>query len=339
MPSDGDARSGLDQDLVKRETGGVSDKDVVLVGVDGSEAAHHALEWAADEAVRRGWSLHLVCAYTVPVTAGIAGEITSPLVDDDSVSAVARETCAAAARAVAARPDAPPVRTSIAYGDAAGVLVDASAAAGLVVVGKRGRGGFTSRLLGGVSTALPAHSACPTVVVPLPRTRDGERADADRGRVVVGTDGSVAAAHAADVAASFALERGWPIVLVCAVPLAVPTLAWLPTALDPEPVVREVRGELDAAAQTLRGAHPGLEVTTEVVHDSPARALTDASRTAGLVVVGARGHGGFAGMLLGSVSQAVLRHAQCPVLVVPRPRGEQREARLREDADRGGLGA
>ena len=313
---------------------------VVLVGVDGSEASDHALRWAADEAARRGWSLHLLCAYTVPVTAGIAGEITSPLVDDDSVSAAARETCARAAGTVGARSDAPPVRTSIAYGDAAGVLVDASAHAGLAVVGKRGRGGFASRLLGGVSTALPAHAACPTVVVPLPREpRDAaDRAEAaSRAGLVVGVDGSDAAAHAADVAASFALERGWPVELLCAVPLAVPTLAWLPTALDPEPVVREVRAELDAAAETLRAAHPGLEVMTRVVHDSPARALTEASRGAPLVALGARGHGGFAGMLLGSVSQAVLRHADCPVLVVPRPERERREARLRDDADRGGL--
>ena len=322
----------------------MSDSDVVLVGVDGSEASDHALAWAADEAMRRGWSLHLVCAYTVPVTAGIAGEITSPLVDDDSVSRVASETCAAAARAVASRPDAPPVRTSISYGDAAGVLVDASATAGLVVVGKRGKGGFTSRLLGGVSTALPAHAACPTVVVPFPRgerERDEDRRSepAERARVVVGTDGSVSAAHAVDVAASFARERGWPVVLLAAVPLAVPTLAWLPTALDPEPVVREVRGQLDAAAHTLRAEHPGLEVSIDVVHDSPARALTEASRTAGLVVVGARGHGGFTGMLLGSVSQAVLRHAQCPVLVVPREDDDRREARLRDQADRGGLGS
>ena len=323
----------------------MSDRDVVLVGVDGSEASDHALEWAADEARRRGWSLHLVCAYTVPVTAGIAGEITSPLVDDDSVSRVASETCAAAARAVASRRDAPPVRTSIAYGDAAGVLVDASASAGLVVVGKRGKGGFTSRLLGGVSTALPAHAACPTVVVPLPRAHHGEHErdedersePAEHARVVVGTDGSLSAAHAVDVAASFARERGWPVVLLAAVPLAVPTLAWLPTALDPEPVVREVRGQLDAAAHRLRTEHPGLEVSIDVVHDSPARALTDASRTAGLVVVGARGHGGFAGMLLGSVSQTVLRHAQCPVLVVPHEDDDRREARLRDPVDRGGL--
>lgn len=291
---------------------------VVLVGVDGSAASMHALEWAADQASRRGWSLHLVSAYTIPVSAGIAGEITTPLVDDDAVRSVAEACCRQAAEHVAGRPGIADVRTTVSYGDAAGVLVDASAEASLAVIGKRGRGGFASRLLGGVSSALPAHAACPTAVVPLPRDR-GTEPHALAPRVVVGVDGSPASAHAADVAAQFAEERGWSLTLLCAVPLAVPTLAWLPTALDPDPLVAEVRTELHAAAQVVREAHPGLDVDVSLAHDSPARALTHASGEAGLVVVGARGHGGFAGMLLGSVSQAVLRHAQSPVLVVPRP--------------------
>lgn len=311
----------------------MTDAQVVLVGVDGSEAGNYALDWAVEEAVRLGWSLHLVCAYTIPVTAGIAGEITTPLIDDESVRAAAEATCADAARRVAAHPQAPPVRTDVVYGDAAGVLVDASESAGLAVIGKRGRGGFARRLLGGVSSALPAHAACPTVVVPLPRPVDDEAGVQERSGVVVGVDGSPAAARAADVAAAFAERRGWPLRLVAAVPLAVPTLAWVPTALDPDPLIAEVRAELAADADAVRANHPGLEVTTAVEHDSPARALTDASATAGLVAVGARGHGGFTGMLLGSVSQAVLQHAQGPVLVVPHR--ERDDAGLRGGGDAG----
>jgi nucleotide-binding universal stress UspA family protein len=299
-------------------TGRVNSHEVVLVGVDGSPTARHALEWAVDEAVRRGWRLHLVCAYTIPVTAGIAGEITTPLVDDEAVREVAEHSVADAAEAVRSRPDAPPVTTEVVYGDAAGVLVDASAEAGLAVVGKRGRGGFASRLLGGCSSALPAHAMCPTVVVPL-REHDDLPPAERRAEVVVGVDGSPASAHAADVAATFAEVRGWPLTLLCAVPVSVPTLAWLPTAMDPDPLAAEVRTELDAAADAVRSHHRGVEVRTCLSHDSPARSLTEASRTAGLVVVGARGHGGFTGMLLGSVSQAVLQHSCAPVLVVPRP--------------------
>ena len=64
------------------------------------------------------------------------------------------------------------------------------------------------------------------------------------------------------------------------------------------------------------GDTPGIEVRTEVVDGSPAKALIDASQRADLLVVGTRGHGGFAGMLLGSVSQHVTAHAACAVTVV-----------------------
>ena len=69
-----------------------------------------------------------------------------------------------------------PVEAVIEIGDAAGVLVEESKAASLAVVGSRGRGGFAGRLLGTVSSALPAHSACPTVVIPVGWSPEGERA-------------------------------------------------------------------------------------------------------------------------------------------------------------------
>ncbi|MBY8854424.1 universal stress protein, partial [Saccharothrix sp. MB29] len=62
--------------------------------------------------------------------------------------------------------------------------------------------------------------------------------------------------------------------------------------------------------------YPDTPVDRVVVHDRPARALLDAARTAQLVVVGSRGLGGFAGMLLGSTSQALVHHAPCPLAVV-----------------------
>jgi len=71
--------------------------------------------------------------------------------------------------------------------------------------------------------------------------------------------------------------------------------------------------------QTLNdtlGDHPEVVIGSEVVEGSAARVLLDASKDADLLVVGSRGHGGFAGMLLGSVSQHVVAHASCPVIVV-----------------------
>lgn len=72
----------------------------------------------------------------------------------------------------------------------------------------------------------------------------------------------------------------------------------------------------DDAVTAALGDNHGLVVTQDVVEGHPAQRLTEASADADLVVVGSRGHGGFAGMLLGSVSQHVAAHAQCPVTVV-----------------------
>jgi nucleotide-binding universal stress UspA family protein len=70
-------------------------------------------------------------------------------------------------------------------------------------------------------------------------------------------------------------------------------------------------------AQRVRAEHPELSVHWQFFDGSPAGVLSEASRTASVVAVGTRGHGGFAGLLLGSVSQAVLNRSVSPVLVVP----------------------
>lgn len=63
-------------------------------------------------------------------------------------------------------------------------------------------------------------------------------------------------------------------------------------------------------------ADEGVDVTGQVVENSPASALLDAATDADLLIVGSRGHGGFTGLLLGSVSAQVIHHARCPVLIV-----------------------
>ena len=76
----------------------------------------------------------------------------------------------------------------------------------------------------------------------------------------------------------------------------------------------------DSVAGELRKDFPDLEIETRVLEGRPADALVDASRTAELLVMGTRGYGGFRGLLMGSVSQAALADAECPVMVVPTAR-------------------
>ena len=130
------------------------------------------------------------------------------------------------------------------------------------------------------------------------------------GRVVVGIDGSACAGAALAWAVEEAKLRRAPLEVV-----------WAWTALD-QPDGRfdpgfgehDVAELLDAALESCDT--DGIEVVRSTPCDLAARALIDASEDAALLVVGSRGAGGFASLLLGSVSQKVALHAHCPVVVV-----------------------
>ncbi|MFW8745075.1 universal stress protein [Mesorhizobium japonicum] len=89
-----------------------------------------------------------------------------------------------------------------------------------------------------------------------------------------------------------------------------------PTATPHYSPAKEAKREVRSALDEVLGVRGAEAVPVEVVHGSAAKALIDASENAAMLVVGSRGHGGFAGLLLGSVSAAVAEHAHCPVLVV-----------------------
>lgn len=292
--------------------------DVVLVGVDGSPASHNALDWAAAYASVHGYGLHLVCAYTVPSFTAAALDGGYAAIDDTAIQEGARAVLDEAEARVAGRG----VRTTsaVAAGDAAAVLVDLSRGAAAVVVGTRGRGGFAERLLGTVSSALPAHAHCPTVVVPY-RLDDGGHVVTRSGRVrrvVVGVDGSAAAERALERAIEEAEAWGAELTAVAGVPVGAGAgiLAWLPAAVDHEAVLRDVAEGLDVVVDRALTDHHDVQVRRHVLDGTGAALLTEFSTAVDLVVVGSRGRGGFAGLLLGSTSQAVLHHAVCPVMVV-----------------------
>lgn len=292
-------------------------EQVVLVGVDGSPASLNALEWAVAQARQVGWRLHLVCAYAVPTFAAASLDGGYAALDDTAIREGAQAVLdEAVARASGRGVD---VTSALETGDPAGVLVDLSKQVCLVVVGTRGRSGFAERVLGTVSSALPAHAHCPTVVVP---SREGE--DEDDGptmpitRIVVGVDGS----DSAKVALQRAIEQAelWEAELtaVVAVPIGAGAgiLGWLPAAVDRESVLADVKEGLNVAVdRALEGRD--LVVRRHALDGNGAALLSEFSTAVDLVVVGSRGRGGFAGMLLGSTSQQVLHHSACPVMVVP----------------------
>ena len=134
--------------------------------------------------------------------------------------------------------------------------------------------------------------------------------------VVVGVDGSEQARVAVLEAAAQAERLSAPLRVVCAVPQYNGSLAWVPAPMDREALFADIRTQLDAGSAWIR-ATSHLTVETRLVDGSPVDILVEASRHVELVVVGTRGRGGFAGMLLGSTSDGHLHHAKGPVMVVP----------------------
>ncbi|MEU7815209.1 universal stress protein [Pseudonocardia sp. NPDC049154] len=280
----------------------------VVVGVDGSESALDATRWAAAEAARRGCGLRLVAAVAHTMFRPIGVPQLGQEYQRRVWERAAEEhltTAAAAARDVAAGVD---VQQEVRAGEARTVLHSESGHAALVVLGSRGRGGFTGLLLGSVAISVAAGAACPVVVVRGARSPDGP--------VVVGVDGRGAAD---EPALHFAFEeaalRGSPLVAVHTWSGAVLDPFLVPT-LDPKAVLAEEEQLLEERVAPWRSKYAGTEVRLAVAFDGAARELVTHSEGAGLVVVGSRGLGSLGGLTMGSVSQAVLHHAACPVAVV-----------------------
>jgi nucleotide-binding universal stress UspA family protein len=302
----------------------------IVVGVDGSDHSQCALVWAAREAERRQRPLHIVTAYSVPIFAASGLDGGYATVDDSVIREGAEAILKQAMDKVAGYNI--DVDASVENGDASGVLLDMSETAELLVFGTRGRGGFVGRLLGSVSSALPAHAKCPTVTIPLicadrlGETTDDRHVLAERAKsghvpvenvVVVGVDGSDQARVAVLEAAAQAERFSAPLRLVCAVPQYNGSLAWVPAPMDRDALFADIKVQLDAGVAWLKSHFPRLTVETQLVDGSPVDILVDASRHVELVVVGTRGRGGFTGMLLGSTSDGILHHAKGPVMVVP----------------------
>ena len=145
------------------------------------------------------------------------------------------------------------------------------------------------------------------------------------GRIVVGVDGSANARAALDWALGQArvTESTVVAVMVWRDPYAVAD-GWTGTIAqyaDTDELERQHRDELDDIVDAANSEGLQAPVERVVASGNAASTLLEFAHDADLVVVGSRGHGGFVGLLLGSVSQQVANHAACPVVIVPSPPG------------------
>ncbi|ABP54047.1 universal stress protein [Salinispora tropica] len=280
----------------------------ILVGYDGSQDAVRAQEWAMDEAARSGRSVHLAYVFEWLTMAGWTGPGGGPSIWPDETARRQAEELVRQAAADATSPELT-VTGELYEGPPALVLQERSARASLLVLGTRGLGGFAGLLVGSTAGSVAAHAHCPVVVV---------RGDADRrgraGHVTTGVDGSEESLLALGFAVEQAAARKVPLhVLRVWRP---PPGQRPPSAPDARAASQADRAELEESLSPWRRAFPDVPITVEVAEGNPAELLVTASRHAQLVVVGSRGRGGLAGMLLGSVSQQLLHHAHSPVAVV-----------------------
>ena len=282
----------------------------VVVGVDGSESALHAVRWAAHEAVRRGAPLRLVhVCHLAPVRH--PRQISPPPEYRDAVLEQGRHWLTEAEEAAGHAEPGVPVTTDLREGIAADVLIRESDTARLVVVGSRGLGGFGALLLGSVSVALAAHAHCPVAVV---RTTTNT---VESGPVLVGVDGS----ELSDAAIAFAFEtaaaRGVPVIALHTWFDVDVSGSWaaMPNTIDWDYLREQAEQALTDAMAPWRAKFPNVEVREVVERERPAHALLRHGAGAALTVVGSRGRGAATGLGLGSVSQTLLHHAEGPVVV------------------------
>ncbi|MFC5957231.1 universal stress protein [Streptomyces pratens] len=283
----------------------------IVIGVDPDPDKRTALAWAADEADRRRLPLTLVYAQGKPVP-GFRQEGSPPSWEKwrEELHTAGNDVLERAAAFVESR--CPGVDTSavLAEGHPAWVLAEHSHHATQVVVGSWHLGAVREQF-GSAAVALPltAHAACPVVVL-----REAEHTTQQPPYFVVGVDGSPHSAAAVDFAFEEASLRGAALraLYVWHTPLL--------GVLDEDAALQECRRLLSETVAGRTAAHPAVELHHEVVKGHPVQELTEASAHALGLVVGTRGRGGFGDMLLGSVSQGVLHHAHCPVLVVPHER-------------------
>jgi len=287
-----------------------ADRSDVVAGIDGSDSAIGAARWAADFATRHGLALTLV--HAIPRLdwhfAGAHAPELGGRADGDAL-------LAAAETAVRANHPDLEIRTAAVKGAVATVLAEAAQSARLLVVGT-GAGGH--RALGGHAVRVVQRAQCPVAVWRPPvATRTGKPLP-----VVVGVDESDASARA--------VAEAFDIAAALHAPLTVAHMWEIGAAVGMgdlggqgnmdwqllDVLQSRQRQQMDEMVAPLARKYRNAHVTKVFDDVSPAKGLTDLSGEAQLVVVGSHGRSGLAASILGSVSQNLIHHAECPVLVI-----------------------
>jgi nucleotide-binding universal stress UspA family protein len=278
---------------------------LIIAGADGSTTATAAVEWAADDAVRMRLPLRIVTA--VHRWPQDIAKVSAPE-GEDAMAKAAQKVLAAAEKGARTRHPAIDVSTSLVEGPPALVLCEQAQDATEIIVGARGLGGFAGAVVGSVSGHLAGHARCRVVVVRPGHTQA-------HGKIVVGIDDSDACEPALAYAFDQAKLRGSILRAVYA--WQVPTHPYLPEIVYDMDEVRAAQHEVAAKRLAVwREKYPKVNLVEDVRCVHPVEALTDASDTCDLLVVGSHGRSALSSLLLGSVSRGVLHHARCSVAVV-----------------------
>jgi nucleotide-binding universal stress UspA family protein len=272
----------------------------IMVGVVGGALDRVVLGWAAEEAVARHADL-LVCHVRErrEPSPARAGELEPA----GSAELIVREAASTVHTWFADLA----VTTAVGDDRVVSALVRASIDARMLVVGARGDDGAAGLRLGSVAEQVATHAHCPVAVI--------RPAASDLADVVVGVDGSSHSDVTLRLAAAEARRFGGRLIVIHAYRLPAPA-EYGPNAGVDEPHHRAAAEELiERTLDQLGADRAPLKIETRAVHAGAAAALLDAASAAAVLVVGARGLGGFERLRIGSVSQHVLRHAPCAVVI------------------------
>jgi nucleotide-binding universal stress UspA family protein len=251
-------------------------RQLILVGIDGSDAGAGALAWAAEDARRRRAALCVAHAGDTTPLPGAGGNAA------DAGTVFGRQLLADAIATLAE--DAPELEVTTVLRDLhpAQLLVELSATASLLVVGTRGRNRLTGLLLGSVSQRVAGHARCPVVLVK-------DRTASPAGDVVAGVSGSAAGRAALHLACEEAALRGVGVRAVRS--MAETEYSVEPYAdlqLDAEKWRQGQQALLDECVAKARAAYPSVPIEAHLVGAPAHLALVDAARDAALLVVGCR---------------------------------------------------